>query len=84
MWNFDMSQAPRDGTILWLADPDCGAFIMRYNPQGENEFFAPGDVGIWEAMDKSFTWRDTLSEGPTRWKIATCPNGSIGWDEIWH
>lgn len=81
-WNRDMAAAPRDGTIVWVADPDCGAFIMRWNREGYNDTFAPYDIGIWEALDKSFTWSESRGMGPTKWKSADCPNGSVGWDSL--
>lgn len=58
--------APKDGRAIIVCDPEVGAFVMAWNPRGTNDLFAPGEVGIWEALDGSFTWR-AGDFGPTQW-----------------
>jgi hypothetical protein len=58
--------APKDGRAIIVADDEMGAFVMAWNPTGTNEIFAPGDVGIWEVLDGSMTWR-AGEFGPTKW-----------------
>lgn len=58
--------APRDGRVIIVAHEEMGAFPMAWNPTGTNHLFAPGEVGIWEAPDRSFTWRDG-EFGPDKW-----------------
>lgn len=58
--------APKDGRAIIVADDETGAFVMAWNPTGTNELFAPGDVGIWEMLDGSMTWRSG-EFGPTKW-----------------
>jgi hypothetical protein len=64
----DIATAPRDGTIVEVFDPDCGAFPMRWNPKGRNEIFQPYEYGIWEAPDGSITWSECKGCGPTLWR----------------
>ncbi|KTS09761.1 hypothetical protein SB2_11960 [Methylobacterium radiotolerans] len=59
--------APRDGTEIWIMDPDAGAFIMRWNAHQKNGLF-PGLVGMWAASDGSCTWQEADGFGPTWWK----------------
>ena len=59
--------APRDGRAIWVMHEDVGKYLVAWNPVGTNEFFAPGDVGIWEALDKSFTWKAGEEDGPSHW-----------------
>lgn len=58
--------APRDGTIIMVAHDDVGSFIMQWGHIQTNEFFAPGQVGMWVAPDRSMTWRD-YQGGPSHW-----------------
>lgn len=58
--------APKDGRAIIVAHEEMGAFVMAWNPTGTNEMFAPGEVGIWEAPDRSFTWRAGYF-GPDKW-----------------
>lgn len=58
--------APKDGRAIIVADDDVGAFVMAWNPRGTNETFAPGEVGMWEMLDGSMTWRDG-EFGPTKY-----------------
>ena len=62
-----IATAPRDGTLILVADEEVGCFLVRWNPTGSNAIFAPDDVGIWEAPDGSFTWKDSECHGPTFW-----------------
>lgn len=63
-----IATAPRDGRIIMVSHPDVGSFIMRWNPVGYNDTFAPYDIGIWEAPDGSFTWKDGGEDGPSHWR----------------
>lgn len=58
---------PRDGRVIIVGHPDVGEYAMAWNARGTNEIFAAGDVGIWEAADRSFTWRDGPEHGPSYW-----------------
>lgn len=58
--------APKDGRVIIVAHEEMGAFQMAWNPIGTNHLFAPGEVGIWEAPDRSFTWR-AGEFGPSKW-----------------
>lgn len=58
--------APRDGRVIWVRHDDVGSFPMAWNPTGTNHLFAPGEVGIWELVDGSMTWRDG-EDGPSHW-----------------
>lgn len=60
--------APRDGTLIIVADEEVGAFPMRWNYKAENDFFAPGITGMWETPDKSMTWTEHDGFGPRYWK----------------
>lgn len=70
--------APRDGTVIYVADPDCGAFPMRWNSEGYNDIFAPYDLGIWEMESGGMTWSESRDCGPTRWK--PLEGGCDGWE----
>lgn len=58
--------APKNGMAIIVAHEEMGAFVMAWNPTGTSAMFAPGDIGIWEALDGSFTWRDG-EDGPDKW-----------------
>ncbi len=58
--------APKDGRVIIVAHDEMGAFEMAWNPIGTNPMFAPGEIGIWEAPDRSFTWR-AGEFGPDKW-----------------
>ena len=60
--------APKDGRAIILKHEDVGSFVMCWNPVGNNAFFAPDAVGIWEAPDQSMTWSDADDCGPSHWK----------------
>lgn len=62
-----IATAPRDGTVILVADMEMGSFPMYWDPTGNNPIFAPDDVGIWRATDGSMTWKDTDGCGPTHW-----------------
>lgn len=66
----DISTAPKNGKVIVVSDPECGDFIMSWNPLATNPVFCPGQVGMWEAIDKGATWGDGIDgkSGPTRWK----------------
>lgn len=66
-----ITTAPRDGTVIVVAHEHVGEFVMQWDPQGTNDFFAPGDVGIWVAPDGSMTWKDTDDDGPSHWRPLT-------------
>jgi hypothetical protein len=63
----DISTAPRDGTMIEVMDPDCGAFPMRWNPDGFNSLVSIGE-GIWECPGKNFTWSEDHGCGPSCWR----------------
>lgn len=65
--NDNMIAEPRDGRVIIVGHPDVGEYAMAWNPAGTNELFAPGEVGIWEAADRTFTWRDGAEHGPSYW-----------------
>jgi hypothetical protein len=69
---FPIETAPQDGRVILVGDPDVGEFPMAWNPVGTNVLFAPGDVGIWEMFDRSFTWR-AGEYGPTSWRPLAGP-----------
>ena len=48
------------------------SFIMRWNDYAKNAMFA-GVAGMWEALDKSFTWAEEGGYGPTHWAEITEP-----------
>jgi hypothetical protein len=63
----DISSAPRDGTVIEVMDPDCGAFPMRWNPDGFNALVSTSE-GIWECPGKNFTWSEDRGFGPRYWR----------------
>lgn len=65
--------APRDGTEIEVMDPDCGSFIMRWNPAGENAFVSKSP-GIWECPGGNFTWCEDDGFGPRYWRPASLPS----------
>lgn len=69
--NQPIATAPRNGLSIIVGDPDCGEFVMHYNPTGGNTIFQPDEIGIWEAADKSFTWSEKRGDGPTYWRPLT-------------
>lgn len=68
MTNQPIATAPRNGLSIIVGDEDCGEFIMHWNPTGTNAIFQPGRLGIWEALDRSFTWSEVGGGGPTYWR----------------
>ena len=61
--------APRDGTIIVVMDPECGAFPMRWNPAGRNALVSTNPAGgIWEDPGGEFTWCEDEGFGPTLWQ----------------
>lgn len=63
-----IATAPRDGTWIVVGHEDVGTFLMRFVPTQRNEFFAPGQVGMWLEYGDGMTWIDDPEEGPTHWK----------------
>lgn len=59
--------APKDGTLIWVMDPDCGAFTMRWDDAQTNPMFSAA-TGMWVASDGSMTWCEDTDAGPTWWK----------------
>ena len=62
----DMKDAPRDGTLIIVGDPDCGEFPMRWGAIQKNGWF-PGDVGFWITPGADFTWNEREGFGPSYW-----------------
>ena len=62
--------APKNGTLIIVADADVGCFPMRWGHIQRNALFAPNTVGMWVASDGSFTWTDARGYGPTFWMPA--------------
>lgn len=65
--------APRNGLSIVVGDPDCGEFVMHWNPTGTNPLVQPHDLGIWESTDRSFTWSERRGAGPTYWRHLANP-----------
>ena len=65
--NQPIATAPRNGLSIMVGDPDCGEFIMHWNPVATNGLF-PGVMGFWESVDRSFTWSEHDGAGPTYWR----------------
>lgn len=63
----DIATAPKDGRAIVVMHDDVGSFVMCWNPTATNSMFAPGEMGMWEAPDKSMTWR-SLEDGPSHWQ----------------
>jgi hypothetical protein len=59
--------APRDGRLIEVFDEEVGAFIMRWNPAGENALAQPGP-GIWETPGGRLTWSEYAGLGPRWWR----------------
>lgn len=57
---------PKDGTLIWVADPDCGVFPMRWAAIQRNGLF-PSVVGMWVLPNGEFTWTEHDGFGPTLW-----------------
>lgn len=64
--------APKDGRVIFVMHEDVGSFLMAWNPTATNWMFAPGEIGMWEAPDKSMTWR-TAQDGPSHWAPLITP-----------
>lgn len=71
-----ISTAPRDGRLIFVGHEDVGILLMRFDPKRTNEFFAPGQVGMWLAYDGTSTWIDDPDIGPSHWKPFQC-DGSV-------
>ena len=59
--------APKDGTVVIVADWDAGTFPMQWDHSQRNALFAPDAVGMWVMEDGSMTWTDAGGFGPTVW-----------------
>lgn len=64
---YPIDSAPRDGTEIWVQHDDCGAFPMRWKPDGFNPLVST-DGGLWEAPGGGFTWTEEDSMGPSHWR----------------
>ncbi|TXN33920.1 hypothetical protein [Methylobacterium sp. WL19] len=62
-----IATAPRDGSVIWVMDPDCGAFLMRWSASTTNPMFSDA-TGMWLATDGSLTWCEDTDAGPTWWR----------------
>ena len=62
-----ISTAHRTGLSITVGDPDCGEFIMHWDPKATNGLL-PGVMGFWVALDGSFTWSEHAGAGPTYWR----------------
>lgn len=60
----DISTAPRDGTVVEVMDPDCGALPMRWDADGFNVLVSNSE-GIWVCPAKTFTWSEKQRVWPT-------------------
>lgn len=65
-----IATAPRDGRVISVIHDEVGSFWMAWNPAATNHLFAPGEIGMWEAPDRSMTWREG-EDGPTHWRPLT-------------
>lgn len=63
-----ITSAPRDGRVILVSHPDGGEFAMAWNDRATNALFAPGEVGMWEAANRAFTWREGEDCGPSMWR----------------
>ena len=62
-----IATAPKDGTVIWVMHPDCGAFLMRWSPNTTNPMFSNA-TGMWLATDNSMTWCEDTDAGPDWWQ----------------
>ena len=66
-----IDSAPRNMTEIEVMDPDCGQFLMRWNPAGHNPMFQKEyGNGIWECPGGNFTWSEDEGCGPRYWRPA--------------
>lgn len=72
----DIGTAPRDGRVIFVMHEDVGSFAMAWNPTATNHLFAPGEIGMWEAPDRSMTWR-AAQDGPSHWMPYDLPGRDI-------
>ena len=64
---FSIDTAPRDGTLIYVGDPDVGEFPMQWAHIQRNGLF-PGVVGMWAMSDGGMTWNEADYLGPTTWR----------------
>lgn len=62
-----IATAPKDGRVIYVIHDEVGSFPMAWNHSATNHLFAPGEMGMWEAPDRSMTWR-AGEDGPTHWR----------------
>lgn len=60
--------APRDGTLIFVSNPDCGEFAMRWGHIQRNPLFAGDTVGMWVTPCGGATWTEAGGAGPTEWR----------------
>lgn len=63
-----IATVPCDGRPVCLTYDGVEVHIMRWNPEGRNALVQGSIKGIWEALDKSYTWSEVGGCGPTHWK----------------
>jgi hypothetical protein len=63
-----IATAPRDGTFIVVGHEEVGTFMMRFVADQKNEFFAPGQVGMWLEYGDFMTWIDDPELGPSHWR----------------
>jgi hypothetical protein len=68
----DIETAPKDGRVIVVMAEEVGSFPMAWNPTATNHLFAPGELGMWEMIDQSMTWR-SAEDGPTHWMPLPAP-----------
>ena len=62
-----IASAPRDGSVIWVGDPDAGEFAMYWDAAARNLLL--GDVqGLWVALCGGATWSEHDGFGPTYWR----------------
>lgn len=72
-----IATAPRNGLTVIVGDDDCGQFAMHWSPTGTNPLVQEG-LGIWESLDRSFTWSEADGAGPTYWFPLPAESGAQG------
>ena len=65
--NQPIATAPRNGLSIIVGDDDCGEFVMHWNATALNLLIQPGP-GLWESLDRQFTWSEYGGAGPTYWR----------------
>jgi hypothetical protein len=65
--NQPISSAPRTGLSIIVGAHGAGEYLMHWNAMGENPLVQRG-LGIWESLDRGFTWSEESLLGPTYWR----------------